>query len=142
MPESILIVDDEPGITAALMVRLEAHGYRVHHAINGMAGIEAAMLHRPDVIVLDVRMPDIDGFEVCSRLRAIDELAAIPVIFLTANVQDEARRRATAAGGTAFLSKPYQAADVIDAIERAGAEGSADVGAAPRAAAAAPEDPS
>lgn len=119
MCKSVLIVDDEPGITAALMTRLEAAGYEVFHAINGLAGVEAAELHRPDVIVLDIRMPDIDGYEVCTRLKQKPELCRIPVVFLSANVQDSARRRALDVGGASFLSKPYEAADVIAAIESA-----------------------
>ena len=119
MPDSVLIIDDEPGITAALMTRLEAVGYEVFHAINGLAGVEAAELHHPDVIVLDIRMPDIDGFEVCRRIKGVDELHETPIVFLSANVQDSARQRAMDAGGSDFLSKPYEAADVIAAIERA-----------------------
>lgn len=119
MPKTVLIVDDDPGITAALMTRLQAAGYEVFHAINGLAGIEAAELHRPDVIVLDIRMPDIDGYEVCTRIKQSPELCAIPVVFLSANVQDSARQRALDVGGCAFLSKPYEAADVLAVIERA-----------------------
>ena len=118
MPKSVLIIDDEPAITAALMIRLEAAGYRVFHAINGLAGVEAAWRHRPEVIVLDIRMPDIDGYEVCTRIRNAPELAETPIVFLSANVQDSARRRALEVGGSAFLSKPYEATDVIAAIAR------------------------
>lgn len=117
MPKSVLIIDDEPRITAALMTRLESLGYEVYHAINGLAGVQAAGLHRPDAIVLDIRMPDIDGYEVCARIRRTPELRRTPVIFLSANVQDSARRRAMAAGGSVFLSKPYEAADLVAAIE-------------------------
>ncbi len=116
MPKSILIVDDEPRITAALMTRLEANGYTVYHAINGLAGIEAAAMHEPDAIILDIRMPDIDGYETCTRIKRLPRLAEIPIIFLSANVQDEAIMKANAAGGHRFISKPYEAASVLDAI--------------------------
>ncbi len=117
MPKSVLIIDDEPRITAALMTRLEALGYQVYHAINGLAGVQAAELHRPDAIILDIRMPDIDGYEVCTRIKRTPELGNTPVIFLSANVQDSARQRAMAVGGSVFLTKPYEATDVIAAIE-------------------------
>lgn len=117
MPKSILIVDDEPRITAALMTRLEAHGYTVYHAINGLAGVEAAALYEPDIVLLDIRMPDIDGYETCERIRRLPRLSEIPVIFLSANVQDEAIMKAKAAGGDRFISKPYESASILSAIE-------------------------
>ncbi len=119
MPHSVLIVDDEPRITAALMIRLEASGFAVYHAINGLAGVEAACLHKPDVIVMDVRMPDIDGYEACTRIKRIEELRETPVIFLTAQVQDHARLKADASGAFAYLAKPYEATDVISTIHAA-----------------------
>ncbi|MCR9075352.1 MAG: response regulator [bacterium] len=117
MPKSVLIVDDEPRITAALMTRLEAYGYTVYHAINGLAGVEAAALYEPDAIILDIRLPDIDGYETCERIRRFPRLESTPVVFLSANVQDEAIDRAKQAGGSRFISKPYDAVDIQNAIE-------------------------
>lgn len=117
MASSVLIVDDEPRITAALMIRLESRGYKVFHAINGLAGVEAACLCKPDVIVLDIRMPDIDGYETCARIRRMPGQETTPVIFLSANVQDSARSKALTAGGSLFISKPYVAEEVLGAIE-------------------------
>lgn len=122
MHESVLIVDDEPGITAALMIRLQACGYQVYHALNGLAGLEAAQMHQPDVIILDIRMPDIDGFDVCRRLKANPDHAHIPVIFLSADIQDSARIKAFDAGASAYLSKPYESSEVIKTIEKVTSE--------------------
>lgn len=116
MPDSILIVDDEPRITAALMTRLEAKGYTVYHAINGLAGVEAAALYEPDAIILDIRLPDIDGYETCARIKRLPRLRDTPVIFLSANVRDEAVKRAREAGGNRFISKPYEADEILSAI--------------------------
>ena len=116
MAHSVLIVDDEPGITVALMTRLQASGYTVYHAINGLAGVEAAALHEPDAIIMDIRMPDIDGIEACQRIKRLPRLAETPVVFLSANVQEEPRRQAMAVGASAFISKPYEAQQVIDTI--------------------------
>ena len=117
MGKSVLIVDDEPGITAALMTRILHAGYEVFHAINGLAGVEAAAIHRPDIIILDIRMPDIDGYDACSRIKRIPGLEETPTVFLSANVQDMARQRAYEVGGSGFLSKPYKASEVLASIE-------------------------
>ena len=119
MPKRIFQIDDEPAISAALVVRLEAAGFELVSAHDGPSGLAAAAAHHPDAVLLDIRMPGMDGFEVCRRLKADPALAAIPVIFLSANLSDEAQRRALAAGGVAFLSKPYEPAEVVEAIETA-----------------------
>lgn len=120
MPKSVLIVDDEPAITGALMTRLQTHGHTVFHAINGLAGVEAAALHEPSMIILDIRMPDIDGFEAYERIRRLPRLRDTPIVFLSAHAQEGARHRALRLGARAFLSKPYDSKDIlriIDSIE-------------------------
>ena len=119
MPHSVLIVDDEPAITVALMTRLQANGYTVFHAINGLAGVEAAALHHPDAIVMDVRMPDINGFEAFERIRRMPGLEAVPIVFLSAHAQEAARQRALELGAMAFLSKPYDSEDILAALSKA-----------------------
>ena len=117
MPTHVLIVDDEPAITTVLMLRLQAAGYDVKHALNGLAGVEAARIERPDVIILDLRMPDIDGIEVKRRLRTDPALAHIPVIYLTAHVPADVKQRGFALDGSFYLAKPINVPDVIRAIE-------------------------
>ena len=117
MGKSVLIVDDEPRLTVALKKRLEVAGYEVFHALNGLAGVEAAALHKPDAIILDIRMPDITGYDACQRIHRLPDLKGVPVLFLSANVQYDARQKAIEAGGTAFLSKPFEASDILDAID-------------------------
>lgn len=117
--KTVLLIDDEPGIASALVVRLSAEGYVVETAMDGRSGLAAAAETQPDVILLDIRMPDIDGIEVCRRLKTNPELAATPVIFLSANVKDVVRHQALEAGGSAFLSKPYEPRDVLNAIRSA-----------------------
>jgi two-component system, OmpR family, KDP operon response regulator KdpE len=119
MHERVLIIDDEKFIAQALMLRLGAAGYEVQWAPDGASGIAAVDHWRPDVILLDIRMPDMDGFEVNRRLRARPELSALPVIFLSANVQESARQAALAAGAYAFLTKPYESKEVLAAIRSA-----------------------
>jgi DNA-binding response OmpR family regulator len=117
--EYILIVDDERNIAHALTLRLEAAGYEVMWACDGASGVAAALARTPDAILLDIRMPDIDGFEVNKRLRTSPALDRTPIIFLSANVQDSCRQAALAAGAFAFLTKPYDARDVTTTIRNA-----------------------
>ncbi len=120
MPERILIIDDERAVAQALGIRLKVAGYAVSTAESGHAGLLAAgAIPPPDAIILDVRMPDIDGFEVNLRLKANPETAGIPVVFLSANVQDVARQAALAAGAWKYLTKPYDPHDVIRAVKTA-----------------------
>jgi DNA-binding response OmpR family regulator len=112
-----LQIDDEPGISAALRVRLAAAGYDVVAAVDGPSGLAAAAAEAPDLILLDIMMPGMDGFEVCRRLRADATTAAIPVVFLSANLCEDAERRVLACGGTACVRKPYNAPDLLGTIE-------------------------
>jgi DNA-binding response OmpR family regulator len=118
--ERVLIIDDERSLAQALAVRLKVAGYTVSTAESGEAGLSAALAKpQPDAIILDVRMPDIDGFEVNLRLKSQPETVRIPVIFLSANVQDTARQTALAAGAWTYLTKPYDWRDVIGAVKAA-----------------------
>jgi len=116
MTLNILIIDDEWTIQLALQARLSAHGFSVQLAGDGPSGILAAERHRPDVILLDLRMPDMDGFEVLRRLRSAPETSSIPVIILTANIQDSVKQQARSAGAAGFLTKPFESKDIINAI--------------------------
>ena len=119
MPDRVLIVDDERTLARVIGIRFKAAGFEVDTAFSGESGIASATANRPDAIVLDVRMPDLTGFEVLDRLRADPRTASIPVVFLSANVQDSARAAAMAAGAVAYLTKPYDPADVIAVVTRA-----------------------
>jgi CheY-like chemotaxis protein len=115
----VLQIDDDLDVSAALRVRLRAAGYELVSAHDGRSGLTAAAEHRPDAILLDIRMPEMDGFEVCRRLKDTSELAGIPVLFLSGNAGDEDRRTAGQLGAAGFLSKPYEPHEVIEAIEEA-----------------------
>lgn len=123
MTQKILIIDDEWTIQLALQARLSAHGFSVQLASDGPSGLLAAQQYRPDVILLDLRMPDMDGFEVLRRLRSAPETSSIPVIILTANIQDSVKQQARSAGGARFLTKPFESKDIINAILAATSKG-------------------
>jgi two-component system OmpR family response regulator len=101
----VLVVDDEAPITELLSTALRYMGYEVATARTGMAALEAASRMPPDVVVLDVMLPDIDGFEVCRRLRADGDF--VPVIFLTARDAEEDRVTGFIRGGDDYVTKPF-----------------------------------
>jgi two-component system OmpR family response regulator len=101
----ILVVDDEPSITDLLSTALRYMGYEVATARTGSAALDSARSNAPDVIVLDVMLPDIDGFEVCRRLRAVGDF--VPVIFLTAREGEDDRVTGFIRGGDDYVTKPF-----------------------------------
>jgi two-component system OmpR family response regulator len=101
----ILVVDDEPSITELLSTALRYMGYDVSTARTGSAALAAAGANPPDLIVLDVMLPDIDGFEVCRRLRADGDF--VPVIFLTAREGEDDRVTGFIRGGDDYVTKPF-----------------------------------
>ena len=117
MPAKVLVIDDDMDIVMALTVRLCSLAYQVSHATNGADGLKAAREQKPDVIILDIRMPGMDGFEVNRRLKADSVLADVPVIFLSAHAQEAVRQAALAAGSGYFLTKPYSVAKLCAAME-------------------------
>ena len=102
----ILIVDDDPSSRETLLAVLEGQGYRIETAANGADGIRLAEQFRPDLILLDVMMPKMDGFEVCRRLRSSPALAEIPIVILTALDDRASLLAGLDAGADDFLSKP------------------------------------
>src|SRR5271170_253826 len=109
----ILIVDDVPDNLRVLGDILVSQGLRVRLAPGGAYAMLSVGVRRPDLILMDIRMPEMDGMEVCRRLRANPSTSAIPVLFLSAS-QDPAERVACfAAGGIDFISKPFNAEEVL-----------------------------
>jgi two-component system sensor histidine kinase/response regulator len=103
----LLVVDDDPVNVELLSELLEALDYRVAGALSGPAALEAARERRPDLVLLDVMMPGMNGYEVCRRLKADPATAPIPVVFVTALSDTEDKVQAIEAGGDDFLTKPF-----------------------------------
>ncbi len=101
----VLVVDDEPAITDLLATALRYMGYQVTTAGTGLAALDAAATAAPDLVVLDVMLPDIDGFEVCRRLR--DARDFVPVIFLSARDTEDDRVTGFVRGGDDYVTKPF-----------------------------------
>jgi PAS domain S-box-containing protein len=110
---SILIIDDTPANLGAMVEALEQQGYRVLVAQDGEEGIERARLMQPDLILLDILMPGIDGFETCRRLKADAGVQEIPVIFMTALSQMSDKVAGFSVGGVDYVTKPFQIDEVL-----------------------------
>ena len=115
----VLVVDDMAVNRVLLRDILEAEGHEVAEAAGGPEALERAVAQPPDVILLDVNMPSMDGFEVCRRLKAGPETAAVPVLLVTALAQREQRLAGIAAGASDYLTKPIDKADLILRVRNA-----------------------
>lgn len=105
--KKVLVVDDEPDVLLLCRVNLEFEGYEVVEASDGQQAMEKVGEHRPDVILLDVMMPRMDGWQVLSALKADESLRDIPVVMLTAKVQDADQIRGWSAGVAEYITKPF-----------------------------------
>jgi two-component system OmpR family response regulator len=112
--EKLLLVDDEDNLRSMLEAALRHLGFDVHSAANGRDALAAIPEVRPDMVVLDVMMPDLDGFEVCRRLRT--EGSKMPVLFLTAKDSTEDKVRGLTLGGDDYLVKPFSLEELVARI--------------------------
>jgi DNA-binding response OmpR family regulator len=103
----VLLIDDDPYELQLLMTRLRADGLAVDAAADGPTGLQKALADRPDIIVLDIIMPEVDGIEVCQTLKRHPALGEIPVIMISAIEDREHIKDAYAAGAADFLGKPF-----------------------------------
>ncbi|MEU1756944.1 response regulator transcription factor [Micromonospora matsumotoense] len=110
-PVRVLVVDDEPTLTDLLSMALRYEGWQVRSAGNGMAALSAARQFQPDAVVLDVMLPDLDGFQVLRRLR--EQTPTVPVLFLTARDAVEERIAGLTVGGDDYVTKPFSLEEVI-----------------------------
>jgi two-component system, OmpR family, KDP operon response regulator KdpE len=112
----VLVIDDEPQIRRALRVSLVAQGFEVESAADGQSGIDAAIMHPPDVVILDLMLPDTDGLAVCRRLR---EWTEVPIIVLSARGAEREKVRALDGGADDYLTKPFGMDELLARIRAA-----------------------
>lgn len=112
----VLIVDDEPNIVVSLEFLLRQQGYEVIVARDGEEALAAAGERRPDLVVLDVMLPGLDGFEVCRRLRERTDLAGLKIILLTARGRDVERVRGLEEGADDYITKPFSTRDLMKRV--------------------------
>jgi len=115
--ENILVVEDDAGLRLSIQMTLRAEGFRVTLAKTGPEGLDAALAERPDLVLLDVMLPGMNGFEVCEALRARD--AELPILMVTAKGEMEDRVRGLRLGADDYLVKPFGAAELTARIHAA-----------------------
>lgn len=113
----ILIVEDEPDVATLLKARLESNGYEVHVEEQGRAALQDARAIRPDLVILDLMLPDMDGYAVSERLRERYASWTVPILMLTARDHPKDKLRGYGAGADAYLTKPYDAQELLSTIE-------------------------
>jgi len=113
----ILIVDDDREIARGLDLRFRAMGFETDMAHDGQAGLEAAAQWLPDVMILDIRMPVMDGLTVLARMQENESMKDIPVIVLSASVADLARLRTFDLGARGFMEKPFDAKQLVRSVQ-------------------------
>ncbi len=118
MATKILVCDDERHIVRLIQVNLERQGYTVVTAYDGKEGLEKTLSEKPDLVVLDVMMPYMDGFEVLKNLRREPETESIPVIMLTAKAQDKDVFEGYSYGADMYLTKPFNPIELISFVKR------------------------
>ncbi len=118
-PKKILIVDDEPDLIEIARDHLESAGYAVFSAGDGREGLKAAKQNVPDLILLDIQMPDIDGLEMLQLLRGMPGLAATPVLMVTARGRTENIFESQRLRAVDFLIKPFTCEELLDAVRKA-----------------------
>jgi len=117
--KKIMIVDDEVNIRTALKYRLKKEGYSVLLAVDGLEALDKVALERPDLIILDLMLPRMDGYEVLKRLKGDPQTADIPVIVLTARGEKEDRARSLELGAASFMAKPFSPRQLVAEVKRA-----------------------
>ncbi len=118
MPAKILVCDDERHIVRLIQVNLEKQGYNIVTAYDGKEGLEKIKAEKPDLVVLDVMMPYMDGFEVLKNLRREPSTEMLPVIMLTAKAQDKDVFEGYSYGADMYLTKPFNPVELVSFVKR------------------------
>jgi DNA-binding response OmpR family regulator len=118
MAKRVLVVDDEPNIVTSLRFLMEREGFHVEVAATGQDAVAALAGPPADLVLLDVMMPGLDGFEVCQRIRAAPAWRAAKIVMLTAKGRDVERDRGMALGADAYVTKPFSTRDLVVKIKQ------------------------
>lgn len=123
MEKSVLIVDDEEKLSKMLGFLFMAKGFKVEYARDGSSALDLLRRIKPNVIILDIMMPGIDGFEVCEKIKDDSSLKEIPVIVLSALPSMQSKEKILALGAYDYFEKPFRSSDLVEkALEAVGAE--------------------
>lgn len=116
MAKKVLIVDDEPNIVASLEFLLRQSGYEVHVAADGAAALRQVQAVAPDLVLLDVMMPETNGYDVCQRIRAHPEWRDIRIVILSAKGREAEMTKGLSLGADAYVTKPFSNAELVARI--------------------------
>ena len=117
MSKRVLIVDDEPNIVISVEFLMKREGFAVSVARDGEEALERIHSDRPDLVILDVMMPKLNGFEVCERVRADPQFAALRILMLTAKGREAEMRKGLALGADAYIAKPFSTRDLVNRVK-------------------------
>ena len=112
----ILVIDDEPEITEIVKTFLEESGYRVAVVNSPSEAVEKARAFKPDVVLLDIMMPGVDGYDICQQLKADPQFAGVPIIFLTGKDRTDDMGRSFRSGGDMFIKKPFSCERLLEIV--------------------------
>ncbi|MCL6120295.1 MAG: response regulator transcription factor [Deltaproteobacteria bacterium] len=110
---NVLIIDDEPDLVELLKYNLAKEGYKVEFAFNGFDGLRASEVFKPDLLILDIMLPDINGYEVCKRIKRTANFSAVPVIFLSAKQEEVDKVLGFESGAEDYITKPFSVAELL-----------------------------
>ena len=114
----ILVIDDDPTLTKLTESRLKASGYDVTVSNDAPKGLERAMKESPDLIILDVMMPIVNGYNFCRLLKSEEDHKRIPIIFLTSRAGDDDKKIGEEVGANAYITKPFKMEDLLETVQR------------------------
>jgi two-component system alkaline phosphatase synthesis response regulator PhoP len=117
MAKKIMVVDDEPYIARVIKFKLEQEGYSVISANDGQSGLQKIKEEKPDMVLLDVMMPGLSGYEVCQKIKQDAELAGIPVVILTAKGQERDREQGLTMGASDYITKPFSPNRLLELVK-------------------------
>jgi len=117
MAKKIMVVDDEPYIARVIKFKLEQEGYTVISANDGQSGLQKIKEEKPDMVLLDVMMPGLSGYEVCQKIKEDAELAGIPVVILTAKGQERDREQGLTMGASDYITKPFSPNRLLELVK-------------------------
>ena len=117
MSKKILIIEDDPGTTRFLVYTLEQEGYKVLSAEDGLEGLKKARDEHPDLIILDIMLPGMDGYEICHRLRQKPETRTVPVLIVSGRARQDDKNIGLRMGADDYLSKPVDPQTILAKVE-------------------------
>ena len=118
MAKKILIIEDHPATVEMIRILLEVEGFEVAVAYNGISGLEKVSSEKPDLILLDVMMPEISGLDVCRELKNKEETKKIPVVIVSIKATEENVKEGMEAGANDYIGKPFDPRKLIDTINK------------------------